>query len=197
MEKYRSRIEVTQPLDINTTIAKLLSENMVVARCVGKSEWGARALGNRSILANPSEWLNVEKINSKIKNRDFWMPFAPSILEEASDQILINEKKIKSRFMMHAFDVREGRERSIAAAIHPRDKTARAQIVCKNENPEYWEIINEFGNLTGTYCVLNTSFNLHGYPLVYSPADAMEVFLNSGLDYLVLNNLLITKKLVS
>lgn len=178
---------------INRAVAKLLAGHSIVARCSGRMEWGARALGNRSILANPSEWPNVEKINSKIKNRDFWMPFAPSMLAEKSDQYLVNPKKLKSPFMMLAYDTYPETSGQISAAVHPRDKTARAQFVEREVNPDYWELIKAFEEETGTACVLNTSFNLHGHPLVNTPAEALAVFLDSGLDFLALGNHLIAK----
>ena len=154
---------------------------------------GSKSLGNRSILANPKDWSNVEKINSKIKKRDFWMPFAPSILREKVSQYLINPKNYFSPYMMLAFDTTELAQKEIGAAIHPRDKTARAQIVDKKMSPEYWQLINEFYKLTGTPCILNTSFNLHGYPLVYSLKDAIDVFINSGLNYLIVEDFIIKK----
>ena len=191
--KGKKNISINKSQDISTDLAKILSSNHIVARCSGKMEWGARALGNRSILANPKDWSNVEKINSKIKKRDFWMPFAPSILREKVSQYLINPKNYFSPYMMIAFDTTELAQKEIGAAIHPRDKTARAQIVDKKMNPEYWQLINEFYKLTGSPCILNTSFNLHGYPLVYTIEDAFNVFINSGLNYLVVEDYIIKK----
>ena len=167
--------------------------NHIVARCSGKMEWGARALGNRSILANPKDWSNVEKINSKIKKRDFWMPFAPSLLKEKASKYIVNPKNLFSPYMMLAFDTTELAQSEICAAIHPRDKTARVQMVDKLMNPEYWELINDFYEISGTPCILNTSFNLHGYPLVYSFEDAISVFKNSGLNYLVIESFILKK----
>lgn len=178
---------------IEEHVASLLADNKVVARFAGRMEWGARALGNRSILATPREWPNVEKINSMIKMRDFWMPFAPSMLAEESDRYLNNPKHLTSPFMMQAFDTRRETVSEIGAATHPRDKTARAQFVQRDVNPSYWSLIKAFELKTGTACVLNTSFNLHGYPLVNTPEDALYVFLNSGLDYLAIGNYLVAK----
>lgn len=179
--------------DIDDEVAALLADNRIVARFSGRMEWGARALGNRSILANPREWRNVEEINSMIKKRDFWMPFAPSVLAEESDRYLMNPKGIQSPFMMLAYDTQPGAANDIGAAIHPRDKTARAQCVERDVSPEYWSLIKGFENRTGVPAVLNTSFNLHGYPLVYSPEDAIDVFLRSGLSHLAIGNSLVSK----
>lgn len=180
--------------DIDKKVATLIAENNVVARFAGRMEWGARALGNRSILTNPKEWPNVERINSMIKMRDFWMPFAPSMIAEYSDDYIVNPKGIHSPYMMFAFDTYPEKSREILAAVHPRDKTARAQMVTREANPRYWSVIKHFYDLTGTSVVLNTSFNLHGYPLVMSPKDALSVFHNSGLKYLALENYLISKR---
>ncbi len=179
--------------DVEEQIAARLADNRVVARFAGRMEWGARALGNRSILANPREWRNVEKINAMIKMRDFWMPFAPSMLAEAQGRYLRNPKNIISPFMMLAYGTTRQAEADLGAAIHPRDKTARAQFVEKERSPEYWSVLKSFEGRTGQSAVLNTSFNLHGYPLVNTPGDAIDVFLRSGLDCLALENHLITK----
>jgi len=179
--------------DIDRTVGKLLASNNVVARFEGRMEWGARALGNRSILTNPREWSNVEKINAMIKKRDFWMPFAPSLVAEESDKFLVNPKGLKSPFMMLAFDTLPEASQDICGAVQPRDKTARAQFVTQSTNPSYWNLIRAFEEETGIACVLNTSFNLHGYPLVNTPSEALEVFLDSGLDYIALGNYLVAK----
>ena len=95
--------------------------------------------------------------------------------------------------MMLAFDTKRHTAGEIGAAIHPRDKTARAQFVERDINPSYWTLIKAFERRTGTACVLNTSFNLHGYPLVNTPEEALSVFINSGLDYLAIGNYLVAK----
>ena len=180
--------------DIELEIAKNLADNNVVARFSGKMEWGARALGNRSILSNPKHWQNVEKINSMSKKRDFWMPFAPSMLDDKQDLYLINPKKLKSPYMMLGFDSKPIAKEHLNAALHPRDLTARAQLVNSKQSPNYYKLIKYFFDITGQGAVLNTSFNLHGYPLVYSPFDAIDVFNRSGLDCLAVGSFLISKK---
>ena len=184
---------VSKHENIEAEIANRLTQNCVVARFSGRMEWGARALGNRSILANPREWRNVEKINSMIKMRDFWMPFAPSILSERQERYLKNPKNILSPFMMFAYETHPLANEHLGAAIHPRDRTARAQFVDQELSPSYHKLIKTFEATTGQSAILNTSFNLHGYPLVNSPDDALDVFLRSGLDCLALENILIKK----
>lgn len=179
--------------DIEKEIARLLSKNEIVARFKGKSEWGARALGNRSILANPSSRESVVILNELIKDRDFWMPFTPSILEENLSEYIINPKKIKCPYMIITFDSTKKAKKEIIAAIHPYDLTARPQAVNKRDNPDYYKLIKEFKRLTKVGAILNTSFNLHGEPNVLSPRDAMHTFENSGLKYLAIGEYLVKK----
>jgi carbamoyltransferase len=178
--------------DINATVAELLQKDKVVARFNGRLEFGARALGNRSILANPSELSNVRKINDMIKMRDFWMPFAPTILYEHEAEYVINPKKIAAPYMILTFNTTEKR-RDIQAAIHPADFTARPQVLTEKHNQDYWSIIDLFSGFTGIGAVLNTSFNLHGEPMVASPEDALSTFVRSGLEYLALGDYVVRK----
>lgn len=182
------------PKATNKQIVDLLVKNKVVARCAGRMEFGARALGNRSILCHPSNFDNVRLINDKIKYRDFWMPFTPSILDYRAKDYLINPKNLKSPFMTLAFNTTPLGQKHLKAAIHPADLTARPQILEKDANPEYYELIQEFEKQTGVGALLNTSFNLHGEPIVRNAEDAWHTFTESDLDALLLNNTLIIKK---
>lgn len=174
-------------------VAKLLYEGKIVARFAGRMEFGHRSLGNRSILADPRDARIVKIINDQIKRRDFWMPFAPTILKERVKDYLINPKGLESPFMMIGFETtKQGREQ-IPATLHPYDFTCRPQILSKEDNPDYWKIIKEFEDLSGVGAVLNTSFNLHGEPIVCTPQDALRVFQKSGLEYMILENYLIRK----
>ncbi len=189
-----ARHRVSEPERMEERIADLLVADGVVARCAGRMEFGARALGNRSILANPSDHRVVGLINRMIKNRDFWMPFAPSVLREREGDYLVNPKGLASPYMMLAFPTNPKRRDEIVAATHPQDGTARAHIVDEAWNPGYHRVIREFERRTGIGAVLNTSFNLHGEPLVGSPADAVDTFERSGLPHLALGRFLISKK---
>lgn len=175
-------------------IAKLLAKGEIVARFEGRSEWGARALGNRSILANPLDPKVVEEINKMIKNRDFWMPFAPIILDEDKNKYLKYLAKSAGFYMMMAYDTREEYRDDLAAAIHPYDKTARAQILPKEFNPKLWGILDKFKKITGRGVLLNTSFNIHGEPIAGSPEDAVDVFKRSGLKILALGPYILRKQ---
>jgi carbamoyltransferase len=189
-----ARHKVSEPAQMEERIADLLVADGVVARCAGRMEFGARALGNRSILAHPGDHRVVGLINRMIKNRDFWMPFAPSVLREREADYVVNPKGLLSPYMMLAFPTHPKRRDEIAAAVHPQDGTARAHLVDEAWNPGYHRVIREFERRTGTGAVLNTSFNLHGEPLVGSPADAIDTFERSGLPHLALGRFLISKK---
>jgi carbamoyltransferase len=176
---------VREGFDANLA-AKLLAADLVVARCVGESEFGARALGNRSILANPSNPANVKHINDAIKNRDFWMPFTPSILAEHADRYLENPKGVVSPYMTIGYESRPEHRDEIAAALHFADMSARPQFVDRQTNPAYWELIDAFRQLTGIGALLNTSLNLHGEPMNYTLADAARTVALSELDFLLM-----------
>lgn len=192
-EKLEKGYEIIRDISAKE-VAKMLAEGRVIGRCVGRMEFGARALGNRSILANPKFPGIVAKINEKIKNRDFWMPFTPSMLSERVKDYLVNPKRIQSPFMTVGFETTAKAREDLPGALHPADFTARPQFVKPEENPEYYELIKEFENITGVGAVLNTSFNLHGYPIILSPKDALHVFENSDIDSVLLNKILINKK---
>ena len=184
---WLSKAEYTK--DIEAEVATLITEGRIIARFSGRDEWGPRALGNRSILADPRDPRVIRKINFAIKHRDFWMPFCPSILEEKMDNYLIDARP--ARYMVEAFDTNDKAD-EIIAALHPYDKTARPQTV--NEwNPSYRRILEVFQHITGVGGILNTSFNLHGYPIVGTPEIALWTLEQSGLDGLAIGNWLVWK----
>lgn len=171
--------------------AELLASDNILARYSGRAEWGARALGNRSILANPHNINTVRKLNIAIKKRDFWMPFTPTILFERASDYIINPKGISSPYMAMAFRTTPEAQKSICAALHPYDLTARPQILKHEDNPRYYQLIKEFETITGIGAVLNTSFNLHGNPIVETPMDAINTLMNSDIDWLMLGNYMV------
>ena len=178
----------------NLEIAEFLRDDLIVGRCAGRSEFGPRALGNRSILANPSNIENLKKINTQIKYRDFWMPFTPSILTERISDYIENPKELKSPFMTIGFDSTVLAQRDLVAAIHPSDQTVRPQFVDKENNPEYYDLIKKFESLTGIGGLLNTSMNLHGEPIVSNSHDAIHTLINSELDILIINKTAIIRR---
>jgi carbamoyltransferase len=190
--KFRSPVQFRRAGNIEQEIARLLAEGRVVARHSGREEFGARALGNRSILANPSDTRAIRFINEAIKARDFWMPFASSILYERAADYVINPKRIPMPYMILTCDTTD-RRNEIAAGLHPFDSTVRPQVVECTWNPSYHAIIREFEKLTGIGAVLNTSLNLHGYPITSSPWDSLDVLDRSGLTVLAIGNWLVEK----
>lgn len=192
-KKLGNKYKIRKLNNINKEVAMLLAKGNIVARCSGKSEWGARALGNRSILSNASNSDTIRILNETIKDRDFWMPFTPSIIDKFEKKYVINPKKMFAPYMCITFNSTEQAKKDIPAAMHPYDQTLRPQIVLKDWNPDYYEIINEYSRLTGKGGILNTSFNLHGEPNVLTPEDALHTVENSDLKYLAMEDYLFEK----
>jgi carbamoyltransferase len=155
----------------------------------GRAEWGPRALGNRSILADPRSPNMKETLNARIKHREMFRPFAPSILAERTGEFF--EKSHPSPFMTFAYTVRPEKRDQLVAPTHV-DGTGRLQTVEKEANPRYWKLINEFGKLTGVPAVVNTSFN-DNEPIVLRPSEAIDCFLRTKMDTLVLGDFLIRR----
>ncbi len=189
--RFGKTVRVTRSADIEAECADRLARGEIVARFKGRMEFGARALGNRSILANPADWDTVRIINTVIKKRDFWMPFAPSILAEEAGRYLVNPKGIAAPYMVLAFDCCPAARDSMTAAVHPYDGSCRPQVVEREWNPDYHRLIRLFAERTGRGAILNTSLNQHGSPIVCTPKDALEVFDKSGLRSLALDHLFI------
>ncbi len=179
---------------IHEKLGILLAQGKIIARFFGRMEFGARALGNRSILADPRDRAVVDRINRAIKMRDFWMPFAPTVLHERRQDYLVNPKDHPAPHMMIAFPTTPLAKKDMPAALHPSDGTARPQILRKEQNPTYYRVIKAFEAETGLGAVLNTSFNLHGDPIVCSPQDAVDTFLKSDLDGLAIGGWLVLRK---
>ncbi len=180
--------------NINEEASKLLHNGKILGRISGRAEFGARALGNRSIIANPKNMISIKKINETIKNRDFWMPFAASVLEiKAKEYFKLKDKHSNYEYMTKCVETTLKGQDLFQAALHPFDKTCRPQIILKGTNPNYEDLIKKFGKKSGVYGLLNTSFNLHGYPIVNDLEDALNIFENSNLDALIINEKLLIK----
>ena len=184
--------DVVKHDDLDTVVGDMLADGMVVARACGPMEFGARALGNRSILADPPPKDVVRIINDMIKNRDFWMPFAPAMLAERSDEYVVNPKKMDSPYMIMTFDTTD-KVNQFPAGVQPYDRSARPQFVHQDQSPGFHRVISRFAERMGRAVVLNTSFNLHGFPIVSSAADAVDVLERSGLENLAVADYLIRK----
>ncbi len=195
IKKYAQTHNVEYELreDISEYVGELLANNEIVARASGPMEFGARALGNRSILSNASDLRNVQIINMMVKKRDFWMPFAPVILKERADDYIINPKRVPAPYMILSFDTTDKRD-DLVGAIQQADHTARPQVIEKEWNAPYYNILKTFEKETGFGGMMNTSFNLHGYPIVNDAKDALWVFENSGLKYVQIADYIVRKK---
>lgn len=177
--------------NIEEITASKLVEGKIIGWFQGKMEIGSRALGNRSIIANPIIKDMKDKINGQVKFREYFRPFAPSILEEYQENYLINN--FKSPFMILADTVKEDVKHKIPAVVH-EDNSVRQQTVSKSQNEKYWNLINEFNIKTGVPLVLNTSLNVRGEPIAQSPLDAIKCFYSNGLDVLVIGNYVLEKE---
>lgn len=188
-----SEFEWARPDDMPAAVVEILTSGQPVARCAGRMEFGARALGNRSILADPRNQDVVRIINQMVKKRDFWMPFAPMMMEEHHQEYVKNPKGLRSPYMMMTFDTREN-FRELIAAVHNADLTCRAQLLNAEQNPEMHAILSRFRAETGSAVILNTSFNLHGFPIVRTASEALDVMRRSGLRHLQVGDYLVSKR---
>jgi len=196
LKKYVVKKNVIIKNNVNhKEIAKLLNNGRIIAVARGREEFGARALGNRSIICNPNNLDQVRRINKKIKSRDFWMPFALTILEEDHKKYINNKKNIESNFMTIAFDTIQKNFDKIKAGCHNYDKTVRPQILLKKHNKNYYNLLKEFKKTSNIPALLNTSLNLHGNPKASDMESVIHTFLNSDLDYLYLEDKYLIKKL--
>jgi carbamoyltransferase len=189
-ERYTQPVSWQYLNDVCADTAKILADGNPVAWFQGRMEFGPRALGNRSILGSPNHSGVADRINAQIKYRERWRPFCPSMLDKVAPEILQTDHP--SPYMTFTFDVAESWKSRIPEVVH-EDGTARAQIVTRATNARYYELIEEMEKLTGNAVVLNTSLNRRGEPMVCSPTDALNMFFGSDLQYLVMEDILITK----
>ncbi len=172
------------------TAAEMLAAGKILGWVQGRMEFGPRALGSRSILADPRDPEMNAKVNNAVKFREWWRPFAPSLLAEAAGEYL--ESANDSPFMILTAQVRPEKRGVIPAVTHV-DGSARPQTVEREVNPLYWRLLHEFGGRTGVPVIMNTSFNLRGEPIVCTPTDAIRTFFSSGMDALVIGSYLVEK----
>jgi carbamoyltransferase len=176
--------------DPASTAAELLSKGKILGWFQGRMEFGPRALGSRSILADPRDPEMNAKVNNAVKFREWWRPFAPSLKKEAAGEYL--ENMTDSPFMILTAQVRPDK-RSVIPSVTHVDGSARPQTVEKEINPLYWRLIDEFGKRTGVPVIMNTSFNLRGEAIVCTSTDAICTFFSSGMDALVIGSFLVAK----
>ena len=188
------RITLERPDDVNAAVADCLAAGEVVARFAGPEEFGARSLGNRAILADPRRPEVIQVINDLVKSRDFWMPFAASVMAEHAAEYMRMPKGVRAPYMILSFDSTPAGWEAMRAGTHPYDRTCRPQVVAREDNPAYWDLLRQFRDRTGVGGLLNTSLNLHGLPLVHRPEDALEVLERSGLARLAIGPFLVTRR---
>jgi carbamoyltransferase len=184
------KLRYTRISDPASTAAELLSQGKILGWFQGRMEFGPRALGSRSILADPRDPEMNAKVNNAVKFREWWRPFAPSLKKEAAGEYL--ESATDSPFMVLTAQVRP-EKRSVIPSVTHIDGSARPQTVEKEINPLYWRLIDEFGKRTGVPVIMNTSFNLRGEAIVHTPTDAIRTFFSSGMDALVIGAFLVEK----
>jgi carbamoyltransferase len=184
------KLRYTRVSDPASSAAELLSQGKILGWFQGRMEFGPRALGSRSILADPRDPEMNAKVNNAVKFREWWRPFAPSLKKEAAGEYL--ESATDSPFMILTAQVRP-EKRSIIPSVTHVDGSARPQTVEKEINPLYWRLIDEFGKRTGVPVIMNTSFNLRGEAIVHTPTDAIRTFFSSGMDALVIGSFLVAK----
>jgi carbamoyltransferase len=191
LEPWKPFVEVTREERIAERAAALLAEGEVIGWVQGRSEFGPRALGNRSIVADPRPASNKDRINSMVKKREGYRPFAPAVLEEyAAEYFDVPGEGTKLPFMSFTVEVRPEWREKLGATTHV-DHSARVQTVSKETNPRFWELIEAFRRLTGIAVVLNTSFNNNAEPIVDSVDDAVACLLTTGLQHLVVGDHLV------
>lgn len=191
LDEYKLPYRVLPEGSVETTAAELLRQGFILGWFQGRMEIGPRALGNRSILANPTLPGMKDKINAEVKHREAFRPFAPSCPIEDTPRFF--EQNVADPFMLKVCYVRPEMRSALPAITHV-DGTARLQTVHADTNPRYYRLHQEFGRLSDYPVLLNTSFNVMGEPIVESPADAIRCFFSTGLDYLVLGNCLLSKR---
>jgi carbamoyltransferase len=184
------KIRYTLLSDPAATAAELLSQGKILGWYQGRMEFGPRALGSRSIIADPRDPEMNTKVNNAVKFREWWRPFAPSLKKEVAGEYL--ESVTDSPFMILTAQVRSEKRAVIPSVTHV-DGSARPQTVEKEINPLYWRLIDEFGKRTGVPVIMNTSFNLRGEAIVHTPTDAIRTFFSSGMDALVIGSYLVEK----
>ena len=194
-ELRKNKIDFTEPDDVAGAVAERVADGALAGWFQGHMEMGPRALGNRSIVADPRTAESLDRINRYVKHREEWRPFAPSILEDAMGDFVVDPAP--APYMIKTFDVREDARDRIPAVLHAGDGTTRPQSVRRDQNPRYYDLIDAFAELTGVPAVLNTSFNDHGEPIVNRPAEAIKDFFGMGLDVVALGDVLVEKRPVA
>jgi carbamoyltransferase len=191
LERYK--IPHAAPADLLGETVELLRSGKIVGWFQGAMEFGERALGNRSIVADPRDAAMKDRINQSVKYREAFRPFAPSVLAERAQEYFDMPEGMEVKYMEQVYPVKQEKRGEVPAVVHA-DGTGRLQTVSAGDNPLYHALIDRFRASTGIPLVLNTSFNLNGEPIVATPDDALRTFMTSGIDALVLGAFLLRKQ---
>ncbi|MBD3267912.1 carbamoyltransferase, partial [bacterium] len=190
LSKYKLQAKTVE--DIETHTAELISQGLLIGWFQGRMEFGQRALGNRSILADPRSSEMKDRVNQAVKYRETFRPFAPAVLKEKANHYFEMDKNIEVPFMEKVYPIRPQKRAEIPAVTHV-DGSGRLQTVSADTNPRFYRLIQQFEAITGVPVLLNTSFNLNGEPIVCTPTDAIRTFFSCGLDVLVMGNHVLCK----
>ncbi len=193
LEAFGEQLVWTRPERLEDDVAHLLARGSIVGWFEGRMEFGPRALGNRSILADPRDAMMKDHLNEVVKKREEFRPFAPAVVAECADEFFVLRDHAQYRYMNFAVEARARRSAEIPAVVHVNG-TARVQVVERDRNPRYWALIERFGAITGVPVVVNTSFNVRGEPIVCTPSDAIACFLGTGIDVLAIEGHLVFKQ---
>jgi len=196
LDEYHDRLEVTRFGALCETCADaaaLIAQGRVIAWYRGRMEYGPRALGNRSILADPGHPEMRDRINAMVKKREAFRPFAPAVSLEQVHQWFDVAPMTEMPYMVTTVDVRERHRNELPAITHVNG-SARVQSVSSRDNPDFHTLLKAVGVVTGREMVLNTSFNVKGQPIVCTPREAIETFLGTGIDFLFVENFRVSRK---
>ncbi len=193
LERHRDRLAFRRVPSIEREAAALLAAGRIVGWFQGRMEFGPRALGNRSILADPRDAGMRELVNACVKRREGFRPFAPAVPQERAAELFDLDGVRSSPFMQFAVPVLDGARQRVPSVVH-HDGSARVQTVRREQSSRFWELLTAFGNATGMPVLLNTSFNVRGEPIVCSPDDALRCFLATQLDVLAIEDFVVTKR---
>ncbi|MBI3599216.1 MAG: carbamoyltransferase [Nitrospinae bacterium] len=192
LENYKIPFELFENDKLASKTAQLIAEKNVIGWFQGRMEFGPRALGNRSILGDARFPEMKDTVNMKIKFREAFRPFAPSVLKEKTSEYFDIREDLESPYMLLVAPVRE--DKRVIPAVTHLDYSARIQTVMREDNPLYYDLINEYYKLTGVPVIINTSFNVRGEPIVCTPEEAYRCFMRTNMDFLVMGNFLLDKK---
>jgi carbamoyltransferase len=191
IDEHSSRVSVEEMT--YEKVGGLVNDGYVVGVFVGRTEYGPRALGNRSIVVKPTDKDTHKRLNEKLRRTEI-MPFAPSVLEEHADEIFdIKQSRYTAEFMTLCYDTRKEWLQKIPAVVHDVDGTARPQIVIKDKNPSFHKIISAYKEISGIPVVLNTSLNAHGEPINNYPSQVIKHLLDDSIDFIVTEDYIIRK----